>query len=174
MLRLRIIFIVSCISSFFIFAGCTEANKSAAKDFRQLAKTGKQIFAQHKCSKCHNDSTSEKAFVPDLKRPFLAGNQILVDLHLNNTDISFMPEVELTQEEIYALSIYIATLHAAGQKTVSMDEADGRCPVCFAPVSFEAAKAASLVYTFSDKEYYFECQDCLELFKKIPEPYSDN
>jgi YHS domain-containing protein len=102
----------------------------------------------------------------------LAGNEILVDLHLNNVDISLMPEVELSKEEITALSVYISTLHAAGQKIVSEEEADARCPVCFAPVSIKAAKAASLGYTFSGKEYYFECQDCLELFKQIPEPYS--
>ncbi len=172
MLRLRIIFIVSCISSCFIFAGCTEANKSSAKNFQQLAETGKQIFQENQCSKCHNDSTSQNPFLPDLKRPFLAGNQVLVNLHLTNVEISLMPEIDLSQEEIDALSVYIATLHASVQKTVSADEADTRCPVCYAPVSIEAAKAASLVYTFSGKEFYFECQDCLELFKKIPEPYT--
>ncbi len=172
MQRFIIIFIISCIGSFFIFSGCTEANKSAATDFQKLAVTGKQLFKKHQCSKCHNDSTSVNQFVPDLNRPFLAGNQVLVDLHLNNVDISFMPEVELTKQEINALSFYISTLHAAVQNTVSEDEADARCPVCYAPVSTANAKAAGLVYTFSDKEFYFECPDCLELFKKIPEPYS--
>lgn len=174
MLRIRIIFIVSCLSSLFIFAGCNEANQSASKDFQQMARTGKQIFRQHKCSQCHNDSTSQNQFVPDLKRPFLAGNDVLVDLHLNNSDISLMPDIELTQEEITALSYYVSTLHASGQKTVSEDEADARCPVCFAPVLKAAAIADSLVYTFAGKEYYFECRDCLELFKQIPEPYVGN
>ena len=169
MLTLRIIFIVGF--SLILF-GCTEANKPSETDFQQLAETGQQVFRQNHCSRCHNDTTSLNQFVPDLKRPFLAGNEVLVDLHLNNVDISLMPEVELTKEEINALSFYISTLHASGQTTVAEEDADARCPVCFAPVSTEAAKAASMVYMFSGKEFYFECQDCLELFKKIPEPYS--
>ena len=160
------------ISTMVLFVACTEANKSAAVDFNKLAKQGKLVFEKYECAKCHDKGkTAGDSIAPDLTRPFLAKNDLLVEIHLKSVEQSAMPQLELTPDEIRAVSYYVSRLHAQMQKTVRAEEADARCPVCFAPVSIKDAESKNLVFNFSGDNYYFECMECLQLFVQVPEPY---
>ncbi len=152
-----------------ILVGCVQSKQSESENFSELALRGKQIFEAKECGKCHyiGDEKVESE-APDLTDPFIANDSLFVQTHLKFVGLTKMPPIELTSREIDLLSFYVAELHRAKHPTVSEADADARCPVCYAPVSIAQAKANKLTGTFLGQKYYFECEDCLQLFRKYP------
>ncbi len=152
-----------------ILAGCIQSKQRESENFSELALQGKQIFEAKDCSKCHyiGDEKVESE-APDLTDPFIANDSLFIQTHLKYVQETKMPPLELSSKEIHLLSFYVAELHRAKYPTVNASEADARCAVCFAPVSIAQAKATKLTGTFLGDKYYFECEDCLQLFRKYP------
>lgn len=151
---------------------CKKTQQSQGQKFQKLAMQGKEVFELKECNKCHYVGDSDVASpAPDLTDPILANDSLFVQTHLKFVEMTDMPPVELTPREVKLLSYYIAGLHAAKYATVTWDEADTFCPVCYAPVVIKQAKAEGLAAKFLGDMYYFECQDCLNTFKRSPEAF---
>lgn len=152
---------------------CHKADQTARQQkFAKLAMQGKEVFEAQECNKCHYVGDAEVASpAPDLTDPLLANDSLFVQAHLKFVEMTDMPPVQLTQEEVKLLSFYIAGLHAAKYPTVRWDKADAFCPVCYAPVLIKQAEEAGLAVKFLGENYYFECQDCVNTFRRSPEAF---
>jgi|GEM_PF-1582158 len=169
MRRKKSLIVVLLTLSISFVVGCVQSKQPDPEGLTELAAKGKRIFEAKECNKCHYIGDEKiKSDAPDLTDPLIAIDSSLVQTHLRFVRLTKMPPIELTRREIDLLSHYIAELHRSKHATVSEAEADARCPVCYAPVSIEQAKANKLSGTFLGEKYYFECQDCLDLFGKYP------
>lgn len=152
--------------------GACQQQPAESADLSQLALKGKRVFEQYQCGQCHYIGEEEvESDAPDLTNPFLANDSLFIQTHLKFVEDSSMPSVELTAEENRLVSYFVAELHAYRQERVSPDKADAVCPVCYASVSTERADAAGLHKMFLGESYYFECEMCLEAFRKAPEAF---
>ncbi|NIR47369.1 hypothetical protein GWO43_02695 [candidate division KSB1 bacterium] len=155
---------------------CTKSTDSEIDmaSLSEAAMQGKEVFERHECIKCHamGEARSDTS-APDLSDPFLANDSMFVEVHLKFAENTKMPPIELTDEEVRLLSHYVAQLHRAKHPSVSPEEADAFCPVCFAPVSTEQAEKDRLYVTFLDEKYYFECEECEKAFRKAPEAFRE-
>ncbi len=158
---------------FFAFVcGCAADKVPHDEQFTAMASKGKAVFEERECGKCHYTGDEEvSSDAPDLLNPFMAGDSLFVSAHLKFLDESTMPALAMSDEEIRAVSHYVAQLHAARQPRISPKKADARCPVCRAAVSTETAAAKKLVYKYLGKYHYFECEACLKTFKSAPEAF---
>jgi YHS domain-containing protein len=148
--------------------GCGRSDGSG-RELSKLAMQGKGIFELHDCSKCHYIGDEDvQGGAPDLASPFLANDSMFVRAHLKSIESSKMPPIELAENEIRALSHFIAELHRAKHPTISEDKADAHCPVCLAPVKIDESRLSA---NFLGKKYYFECEQCQEAFQKAPEAF---
>jgi len=152
-----------------LMPGCAQQRPARSDSFSDLALRGKKVFEARDCGRCHyvGDENVESD-APDLTTPLIAVDSSLVQTHLRFVRETQMPPVDLTGEEIDLLSYYIADLHRSKHATVPPDEADASCPICYAPVSIAQARANKLWSSFLGEKYYFECRDCLEVFRKYP------
>ena len=156
-----------------VLSGCNHTKEElAVNQFSKLALQGKKVFDRHECSACHyigNEDVESRA--PDLTSPFLANDPMFVQTHLRFVELSRMPPVQLTDKEARLISYFIADLHAARQPVLNGAHADAMCPVCYASLSMKQAKANELFARFLGTTYYFECEECLNAFKKAPEAF---
>lgn len=151
---------------------CSGSDSSTPQQFSKIALKGKKVFETHRCNECHYVGDEEVlAEAPDLTDPFLANDSSFVQAHLKFVEDSKMPPIEMTEEEMRQVSYYIAELHAAKHSAMAEDEADARCPICYAPVSKTQAEEKNLVANFRETKYYFECRDCLVAFQSAPEVF---
>lgn len=152
-----------------LLIGCSGAKNDNAGQFSRIALQGKKVFETKNCGECHSTGEPGKKEAPDLSNAFIANDSMFVQAHLKFLDESKMPAIEISGQEIQLLSHYIAELHRANHPTVSEEEADTHCPVCYAPVSVESATKEKLFTTYLGDKYYFECRECLATFEKAPE-----
>ena len=153
---------------------CHTGSKLSPESLSTTAQAGKEIFVAKECNQCHYVGDEEVASeAPDLLDPFLANDSLFVRTHLRFVELSKMPAVELTEQEIQAVSRYVAEMHRAKYPTVSREDADVICPVCYAPVSSKVAKQADLEFIYLKDRFYFECEHCLAAFRKAPEAFSE-
>jgi len=171
----RVAFVLSCILP---LAACTKKERVVNPASLELAAQGKQLFEQYQCAKCHSEggeaataTITADSVAPDLDDPFLANDSQFVKVHLRFVERTAMPPIRLSAKEINALSHYVAKIHREKHPSVPEEQADGYCPVCYAPVSSQQATAEKLFVTFRGDKYYFECKDCLTTFKKAPEAF---
>ncbi len=162
--------------AFLLVLGCrgTGEKGTPVVPMSQIAQKGKAVFEAKKCGRCHSIGKpieNPEMQAPDLTTPFLANDSMFVVAHLKFVDETKMPAIQLTDEEIKAVSHYIANLHASLHATVSAEKADTLCAVCYAPVLKSQAREKDLWYKYLDRTYYFECADCKKLFAKAPEAY---
>lgn len=155
-----------------LLIGCSGTNEKDASKFSKVALQGKEIFENKNCGVCHPvGKPRENAEAPDLANAFIANDSMFVQAHLKFVDKTQMPPIQLTDGEIKLLSYYIAELHRAVHPTVPAEEADARCPVCYASVSIKKAKIEEFFTSYLGEKYYFECQDCMVTFEKAPEAF---
>ena len=170
-LKLVLIVLVTFCSGFYF--GCNRTQDSGMEQLSELALKGKQVFENKKCFSCHNLSEKKsETSAPDLSDPIFANDSMFVQAHLKFVDQSYMLNIKLTDQEIQAVSHYVAEIHRSKQKAVPEDKADKHCPVCSAAVSSEKASEENLFVDYLGTKYYFECKDCLNTFLKAPEIYS--
>ena len=152
-----------------VLIACQKARQREEVALSPLARQGKEVFEAKECGKCHyvgDEVVSNEA--PSLLDPFLANDSLFVATHLRFVEQTKMPPVELTPEEIHAVSRYVAELHRAHYRSALNEDADTVCPVCYAPVNSEKARSVDLWFQYLGQTYYFECQKCLATFKEAP------
>ncbi|MDZ7363259.1 MAG: hypothetical protein ONB46_21450 [candidate division KSB1 bacterium] len=154
-----------------LLCACGEKPREVSGRLQEQIAFGEKIFAEKACGKCHGSAAEPAPLerkAPDLTSVFLAMDTLLVKTHLQFTELSQMPPIELSRQEISALTQYVATLHGKANTNPNLDEADGVCPICGAPVKFSEAEANHLKVTYQNKDYYFECPDCKIVFDRDP------
>lgn len=155
-----------------LMIGCTKLDQENAPQFSQAAMKGKAIFEARNCGSCHAVNGTEVAkTAPNLSSPFIANDSMFVRAHLEFVEKSEMPPIDLSQEDMRLLSLYIAEIHRANHPSVPEEQADTYCPVCYAPVSMAQASADKLVSSYLGDKYYFECEDCMKAFEEAPEAF---
>ncbi len=155
-------------------SACREQEALHPPRLSPLAQEGKAVFEARRCGKCHylgDEAVASEA--PSLLDPFLANDSLFVETHLRFVQQTKMPPVELTPREIKAVSHYVAELHRARYPSVPPEQADALCPVCYAPVSSRLARKQRLVVRYLDEPFFFECDTCLETFKKAPTAFRE-
>jgi YHS domain-containing protein len=83
-----------------------------------------------------------------------------------------MPKIDLTPQEISAVTQYVASLHAKANTPPNQTGFDARCPVCGASLLKAVATKNSLETSHNGKFFYFECPDCKKFFLSDPDWYS--
>ncbi len=153
-------------------SACVQNKATPEGNLSEIALRGKAVFEKNDCSSCHHLGT-EVVYdeAPDLDDPFLASDSLFIKTHLTFAEESKMPPVKLTRDEIRLVSRYVAEIHAATHGTVGTADADAKCPVCYVPVSSKQSESEQLAASFLGEKYYFECQDCLDTFRKAPEAF---
>ncbi|MFQ5823005.1 MAG: hypothetical protein ACE5JB_03020 [bacterium] len=164
---------ILCVILLSIFAvlliGCSRATNEEPSNFSAIALQGKKVFETKNCGECHSvGEPREDNKAPNLSSPIIANDSMFVQAHLKFVEKSKMPPIQLTEKEILLVSNYIAELHRVNYQSIPEEEADTHCPVCYAPVSKEKAKNENLYFSYLGEKYYFECQDCTEIFEKAP------
>jgi YHS domain-containing protein len=162
---------VILLSGLMLYTSCDTTGDKKQYQFSEQALAGKTVFQNKGCANCHKMDDPANTLAPLLNHPLIAGDTVFVQAHLELTELSMMPPVDLTQKEIQAVSNYIAELHRASQPLADLKNADTKCPVCSAPVSKVEAGAKKLTLTFGDETYYFECGECLTTFESVPETF---
>lgn len=150
-------------------AGChkTAGPEMSARQ-KEIAR-GEKIFAEKQCSKCHVDAAGlAKAEMPgpELTSVFLAVDTVFIKAHLQFIELSEMPALDLTPEEIGALTQYVASMHVKAKADPQLKHPDGVCPVCGAPLKIADAAAQGLQSHYEGKMYSFECADCKRMFER--------
>ena len=150
--------------------GCEKRLDPIPADLQRQITAGESIFYRKDCGKCHEVSLRGNGHQgPDLTSVFLAMDTVFIKAHLQFTEISAMPPIELTPHEISAVTQYIASLHAQTNTPANLANPDARCPVCGAAVESPRAAANSLQASHKGKFYYFECPDCKAIFLRDPD-----
>jgi YHS domain-containing protein/mono/diheme cytochrome c family protein len=170
----RIVFATACGMMLLAFA-CRKGPSPESAASRQEITLGEKIFVEKECGKCHtaSDQAVAKAMkAPDLASVFLAVDTVFIKSHLKFIELSQMPAINLTPDEIAALTRYVASLHAKANTAADLKNPDGQCSVCGAPLQIERAKAAQLQASQGGKTYYFECPDCKRMFEMNPAWYA--
>jgi YHS domain-containing protein/mono/diheme cytochrome c family protein len=158
-------------SAVLLLVACSEKPGRVPGDLQKQIALGEKIFAEKECGKCHMAKVKETELAkkaPDLTSVFLAMDTLFVKTHLQFTELTAMPPIELSRHEISALTQYVGSLHGKANMDPSLENPDGVCPICGAPVKFSEAEANHLKVTFQGKDYYFECPDCKIVFEKDP------
>jgi YHS domain-containing protein/mono/diheme cytochrome c family protein len=149
-------------------AACRKGSSPESAALQTPASLGEKIFAEKECSKCHTTgapSVTKEMQAPDLASVFLAVDTVFIKAHLRFSELSQMPPINLTQDEIGALTQYVASIHAKAKTDPNLRNSDGVCLVCGASLKIDQAKAAQLEASYDGKTYYFECPDCKRLFE---------
>jgi YHS domain-containing protein len=162
-----------------LMCACTETSQRPALRGEQerLIALGEKVFQEKECGKCHPTTsgvvdTTKKA--PDLSSVFLAMDTLFVKKHLQFTELSAMPPIPLTPHEINALTQYIGVLHAQAHANPDLQNPDGICPICGAPLKIADAEANHLAVTYQGSKFYFECPDCKVVFERDPAWHSQS
>lgn len=154
-----------------LLCACGEKPQSVSGRLQEQIALGEKIFAEKECGKCHGSAAAlaplEKK-APDLTSVFLAMDTLFVKTHLQFTELTQMPPIELSRQEISALTQHVGALHGKANTNPNLNEPDGFCPICGAPVKFADAEANHLKATFQNQDYYFECPDCKVVFDRDP------
>jgi mono/diheme cytochrome c family protein len=148
---------------------CQEKPAPVPTALQQEIARGEKIFMEKQCGKCHIDSSSAVAAempAPDLTSAFLANDTVFVKAHLRFIELSNMPVLDLTVEEINLLAKYVAHLHAKTKTDPNLKNPDGACPVCGAPLQIARAQAGDLQMAHDGKTFYFDCADCRRIFER--------
>jgi YHS domain-containing protein/mono/diheme cytochrome c family protein len=149
-------------------AACRKGSSPESVALRAKATLGEKIFVEKECGKCHiggDSAATPEMSAPDLTSVFLASDTVFVKAHLRFSELSKMPPITLTPEEIGALTQYIASLHARAKGDSHLRNPDGLCPVCGASLKVDQARAGQLEASHDGKAYYFECADCKRVFE---------
>lgn len=179
MRKQNLILAVMLISVAVLSMACSETPQRQAVDRQQQIALGEKIFQEKECGKCHpiDGSEVEPAKVqglevepPDLTSVFLAVDSLFIKKHLQFTELTAMPPIEMTRHETNAVAQYVANLHARANTDPELKDADGNCPVCGARLK----RSNALVATYEDKEFYFECPDCKVVFERDPAWHSQS
>jgi mono/diheme cytochrome c family protein/YHS domain-containing protein len=169
-----LVFTTACLMILLAFA-CRKGPSPEAAALQQEMTLGEKIFVEKECGKCHtagDQSVVKEMQAPDLASVFLAVDTVFVKSHLKFIELSQMPAINLTPDEIGALTRYVTSLHAKANTAPDLKNPDGKCSVCGAPLKIESAKAAQLQASQGDKTYYFECPDCKRMFEMNPAWYA--
>jgi YHS domain-containing protein len=173
MIKQNLGLVIVLISMAVFSLACSEDTQRQDADRVQQIAFGEQVFREKECGKCHATTGMETDTVkvegldvdpPDLSSVFLAMDTLFVKKHLQFTELSAMPSIAMTPHEINALTQYVASLHALANADPDLTEADGKCPVCGAPVHTSKA----LTITYEGKTFYLECPDCKIVFERDP------
>jgi YHS domain-containing protein/mono/diheme cytochrome c family protein len=170
------------VSIFVLYAGCEVQSDNLPIDTSKLSEAaleGKKIFDNKNCKECHTLGKSmmtvvkqgKEVIIPDLTNPFIATDSSYVRTHLQYLEETDMPVIELNKEEIELVSRFVAELHAATHRQEFVGEPDTKCPVCQADVVSTEARKSGLWFSYLDSTYYFECEECKELFAEQPEAF---
>ncbi len=169
-----IVFAAAC-GMILLALACSKGPSPESAATQQEITLGEKIFVEKECGKCHttDDQSVEKEMkAPDLASVFLAVDTVFVKSHLKFIELSQMPSINLTPDEIGALTRYVASLHAKANAASVLKNPDGKCSVCGASLNADQAKAAQLQVSHGDKAYYFECPDCKRMFEMNPAWYA--
>jgi len=166
----KVFWLIATIGAIILSAGCLEQNAPISGALEKQIALGKKVFAQKECGKCHGGAglpSQGAAQQPEMKAPdltsvFLAIDTVFIKAHLRFIELSQMPSIDLTQQEIDALAKYVASLHAKAKTDPNLQNPDGACPVCGAPLKMAGALQAE----YQGKSFYFECDDCKRLFER--------
>jgi mono/diheme cytochrome c family protein/YHS domain-containing protein len=177
MKKYHLIGLAAVISVIISGSTCQKKPASVSSTRQEEITLGEKIFTEKECGKCH--TTAESTVKPEMKAPdlasaFLANDTTFVKAHLQFIELSNMPPLDLTPDEIKALAKYVAHLHAKTKTDPNLKNPDGRCPVCGAPLKLANAKAEDLQSTYADKTYYFDCADCKRLFERDASWYAEH
>ena len=158
------------VSSIVIFCcACSDKPAPVPGALQKEIALGEKIFAEKECGKCHTNSESTvppKMKAPDLTSVSWITDTTLVKGHLQFTEMSAMPPLDLTHHETNALAKYVAHLHARAKTDPNLKNPDGVCPVCGAPLKISKAQADGLQATHDGKTFYFDCADCKRLYER--------
>jgi YHS domain-containing protein len=139
------------------------------EDLQQQIAMGESIYYKKECGKCHDAVNAE---APKLTAVYLAEDTMLAKYQLSHIRHNKMPPIQLTSQEISAVTQYVASLHAKAYTPSNLSSFDARCPVCGAALLKAAAIKNSLETSLDGKFYYFECPDCKKIFLSDPAWYS--
>ena len=170
----RVINAISVATIWAVAVSCQSTAELSDNTQMQIA-FGEKVFQEKQCGKCHqigNNGHAEQ--VPNLSSVFLAMDTLFVKAHLQFTEVSAMAPIAMTPHEISAVTQYIASLHAKANTPPDLQNPDGRCPICGAPLKKSEAAANHLESTYNDKLYYFECPDCKVVFQRDPAWHSQS
>ncbi len=169
----NLVLIVMLISFAVLAMACSETPQPQSENRQKQSALGEKIFQEKECGKCHSITGTETDIAqveglevppPDLSSVFLAIDTLFIKKHLHFTELTAMPPIEMTRQEISAVSQYIASLHAKANTDPNLTDADGNCQVCGAPLKTSEASVA----TYNNEEFYFECPDCQVVFERDP------
>jgi mono/diheme cytochrome c family protein len=167
----------------FLATTCTETPQRGSSERQRQIALGEKIFQEKECGKCHATTGKPTEFTlvanpetkpPDLSSVFLAMDTLFIKKHLQFTETTKMPPIPLTPHEITALTQYIATLHAQANKDPNLENPDGICPICGAPLAKSEAEANHLMVTYKNAKFHFECPDCKKVFERDPAWHSQS
>ncbi len=171
-----ILFIAAC-AMILASGACRKGPSPESAALQAKATLGEKIFVEKECGKCHtagDPAVTKEMQAPDLASVFLAVDTVFIKAHLRFSELSQMPPINLTPDEIGALTHYVASLHAKAKADPKLHNADGVCPVCGAQLKIEQAKAGQLEASHDGKGYYFECADCKRMFEMNPSWYAEH
>lgn len=154
-----------------LLGGCSRTDSPDLNAIQQQVAKGEQLFQEKECGKCHFDETGQAMAekpAPDLTSVFLAMDTAFVKTHLQFTELTDMPKIDLSPDEIMSLTQYVGALHSKAHANADLDHPDAICPICGADVQKSDAEANLLKVSFEGKDYYFECPDCKIVFERDP------
>jgi len=154
---------------------CGQKDVRIPADLRKNIALGEKIFAEKQCGKCHSttgDFGRQEQQGPDLSSVFRAMDSLFIKSHLQFTELSAMPPINLTPHEISALTQYIAALHGKTHMDPNLKDPDAICPVSGAPLKKSVAEANHLKVTYKGVDYYFVSPDAKIVFERDPEWHS--
>ncbi|MGH7596669.1 MAG: c-type cytochrome [bacterium] len=177
MKKYQLIWLAAVISVAILGFTCQKKSASVSSARQEEITLGEKIFAEKECGKCHTtaaSTTKPEMQAPDLTSAFLANDTTFVKAHLKFIELSNMPPLDLTQNEIKALAKYVAHLHAKTNTDPNLKNPDGVCPVCGALLKISKAQADDLQATHEGEIFYFDCADCERLFERDASWYAQH
>jgi YHS domain-containing protein/mono/diheme cytochrome c family protein len=167
--------ILSLAAALVIGVSCKETISPVSGDLQKQIAFGEQVFQAKRCGDCHQTGEMEdEEKAPNLSSVFLAMDTLYVKAHLQFAEVSAMAPIPLTPHEIGTVTQYIASLHAKANTPANLKNADGRCPVCGAPLLTAESIANHLQSSYKNTTYYFECPDCKIVFERDPAWHSQS
>ncbi|MDZ7363271.1 MAG: YHS domain-containing protein [candidate division KSB1 bacterium] len=166
----KALWLIAAAGAMIFAAGCVEKNPPMSGALEKQIAFGEKVFVQKECGKCHVGAglpvqaalQQPQMKAPELTSVFLAIDTVFIKAHLRFIELSQMPPIDLTQQEIDALAKYVASLHAKAKTDPNLRDPDGACPVCGASLKM----AGALQTSYQGQSYYFECEDCQRLFER--------
>lgn len=149
------------------------------EDLQKQIALGGSLFYKKDCVKCHGveghgveAQATDSTTAPRLTSVYLVADTLIIKYQVSHLRGSKMPKIDLTPQEISAVTQYVASLHAKANTPANQTEFDARCPVCGATLQKAAAAKNSLETSHNGKFFYFECPDCKRFFLSDPDWYS--